>query len=163
DVCAVLPSPDEVKSFLADTDQNKRAKLIDRLLDRPEYADFWTLKWMDVLRNSRRNLGVKGAEAYQKWLNEHFKKNTPFDQGVRASRRGSAHGRRQHIREGPGQLLPRRSCPGGACRIDGAAFPGRAHAMQQVPQSSVREMDAGRLLQHRRLLRAGQEQDDVGR
>jgi hypothetical protein len=83
DVCAVLPTPDEVRSFLADTDKNKRAKLIDRLLDRPEYADFWTLKWMDVLRNSRRNLGIKGAEAYQKWMNEHFKKNTPFDQVVR--------------------------------------------------------------------------------
>src|SRR6202034_3193334 len=44
DVCGVLPSADEVKSFLADKAGDKRAKLVDALLERPEYADFWTLK-----------------------------------------------------------------------------------------------------------------------
>ncbi len=83
DLCAVLPGPDEVKTFLGDSDKKKRAKLIDRLLDRPEYADFWTLKWMDVLRSSRRALQAKGAQAYQKWMREHLQKNTPFDQVVR--------------------------------------------------------------------------------
>src|SRR5262249_2387052 len=45
DVCGILPTPDEVKKFLADANKDKRTKLIDSLLDRPEYADFWTLKW----------------------------------------------------------------------------------------------------------------------
>ena len=52
DVCGVLPNPQEVQEFLASKDADKRAKLIDELLDRPEYADFWTLKWSDVLRSS---------------------------------------------------------------------------------------------------------------
>src|SRR5207253_1690252 len=50
DVCGILPTADEVRAFLADTRNDKRSKLIDALLERPEYADFWTLKWADVLR-----------------------------------------------------------------------------------------------------------------
>lgn len=82
DLCAVLPSAQEVKDFLADKDQNKRTKLVDKLLDRPEYADFWTLKWMDVLRGSRTKLGLDGVKTYQKWIHDHIGKNTPFDQVV---------------------------------------------------------------------------------
>ncbi len=83
DVCAILPTPDEVRAFLANIDKDKRAKLIDALLERPEFADFWTLKWMDVLRGSRKTLGIEGVEVYRKWLREHLEKNTPFDQVVR--------------------------------------------------------------------------------
>jgi hypothetical protein len=83
DLCAVLPTPEEVRSFLADTRNDKRAQLIEALLERPEFADFWTLKWMDVLRANRRALGVKGVEAYRHWLREHVEKNTPFDRVVR--------------------------------------------------------------------------------
>jgi hypothetical protein len=83
DLCAILPTPEEVRAFLADPSKDKRAKLIDALLERPEYADFWTLKWMDVLRGSRRVLGLKGVEVYRQWLRDHLEKNTPFDQVVR--------------------------------------------------------------------------------
>jgi hypothetical protein len=83
DVCAVLPTPDEVKAFVADHSPDKRARLIDRLLERPEYADFWTLKWADVLRNDRKAVQVKGTHVYQTWLHQHFAKNTPFDEVVR--------------------------------------------------------------------------------
>jgi hypothetical protein len=83
DLCAVLPTPDEVKAFVADTAKDKRAKLIDKLLERPEYADFWTLKWADVLRNNRKTVQVKGTHVYQSWLHQHIDKNTPFDEVVR--------------------------------------------------------------------------------
>jgi hypothetical protein len=83
DVCGVLPTPAEVRAFLADGDKDKRAKLIDRLLDRPEYADFWTLKWSDVLRSDRKTIQVKGIHVYQEWIHEHVARNTPFDQVVR--------------------------------------------------------------------------------
>ena len=83
DLCAVLPTPDEVKAFIADTAKDKRAKLIDRLLERPEYADFWTLKWADVLRNDRKTVQVKGTHVYQTWLHQQIDKNTPFDEVVR--------------------------------------------------------------------------------
>jgi hypothetical protein len=83
DLCAILPTPDEVKAFTADGAKDKRAKLIDKLLERPEYADFWTLKWADVLRNNRKSVQVKGTHVYQDWLHRHIGKNTPLDQVVR--------------------------------------------------------------------------------
>lgn len=83
DICGILPSPQEVRDYLADPNSDKRAKLAERLLNRPEYADFWTLKWLDVLRSTRSKLGLEGARAYQQWLRGHIEKNTPFDQVVR--------------------------------------------------------------------------------
>ncbi len=83
DLCGVLPSADEVKAFLADARNDKRARLIDALLERPEYADYWTLKWSDVLRSSRKTIQVKGIHVFQKWLRGHVERNTPFDQVVR--------------------------------------------------------------------------------
>src|SRR5947208_16941103 len=51
DICGTLPTPDEVKAYRADSRPEKRARLIDRLLDRPEYASYFALKWADILRN----------------------------------------------------------------------------------------------------------------
>jgi hypothetical protein len=82
DVCGVLPTPQEVTTFLASKEPNKRAKLIDELLDRPEYADFWTLKWSDVFRSTRKTIQVKGTHVFQKWLRNHIAINTPYDQIV---------------------------------------------------------------------------------
>jgi hypothetical protein len=83
DLCGILPTSEETQAFLASTDKDKRAKLIDRLLERPEYADFWTLKWSDVLRSNRKTIQLKGTHVYQRWLRERIAKNTPFDQIVR--------------------------------------------------------------------------------
>ena len=83
DLCGILPKPEEVKAFLADKDANKRTKLIDALMERPEYADFWTLKWSDVLRSSRKTIQVKGIHVFQQWLRGHVRRNTPIDAVVR--------------------------------------------------------------------------------
>jgi hypothetical protein len=83
DLCGILPAGAEVKKFLADPAKDKRAKLIDALLERDEYADFWTLKWADVLRNNRKTVQVKGAHVYQEWLHERIVRNTPFNEVVR--------------------------------------------------------------------------------
>jgi hypothetical protein len=83
DVCGLLPTAEETKAFLANTAPDKRAKLIDQLLERPEYADFWTLKWSDVLRSSRKTIQVKGIHAFQEWLHHHVTDNTSFDAIVR--------------------------------------------------------------------------------
>jgi hypothetical protein len=82
DICGVLPSAEEANAFLGSKENDKRAKLIDRLLDRPEYADFWTLKWSDVLRSDRKTIQVKGTFVYQNWLREQIAKNRPFNQIV---------------------------------------------------------------------------------
>ncbi|MEZ6141281.1 MAG: DUF1553 domain-containing protein [Zavarzinella sp.] len=83
DVCGMLPPPEVVDQFLQDTSPDKRTKLVNNLFQRPEYADFWTLKWADVLRSNRKVIDVKGAYALQQWLREHFMKNTSFDLMVR--------------------------------------------------------------------------------
>ncbi|HTU18739.1 MAG TPA: DUF1553 domain-containing protein [Gemmataceae bacterium] len=83
DVCGRLPEPKEVREFLSDNALNKRAKLIDALLERPEYADFWTLKWSDVFRSSRKAVQIKGTHVFQHWLRDHIAKNSGFDTVVR--------------------------------------------------------------------------------
>src|SRR5439155_2601855 len=83
DVCGVLPTPAETRKFLESKDAQKRAKLVDELLERPEYADLWTLKWSDVFRSSRKTIQVKGTHNFQKWLRVHVDRNTPLDQVAR--------------------------------------------------------------------------------
>jgi hypothetical protein len=83
DLCGVLPSADDVRKFLTDRSPNKRSALVDALLERPEYADFWTMKWSDVLRSSRKTIQIKGTHVFQKWLRNRFEKDTGFDVVVR--------------------------------------------------------------------------------
>ena len=78
-----MPTTEEVKAFMADKDAKKRDKLIDKLVDLPEFADFWALKWADVLRSSRKTIQLKGSHVFQAWLREHFQKNTGMDEMVR--------------------------------------------------------------------------------
>src|SRR5262249_23252190 len=77
DVCGVLPPTDEARAFAADTDPHKRAKLLEALLARPEYVDFWTQKWGDVLRINRGAIGAEGVRMYHAWLRERVAANTP--------------------------------------------------------------------------------------
>ena len=74
-----MPSVAEAKAFLNDKDAKKRDKLIDALVEMPEFADFWALKWADVLRSSRKTIQVKGSYGMQAWLRGHFQKNTAWD------------------------------------------------------------------------------------
>ncbi len=82
DLCAILPTPDECRVFLADTAPDKRARLIDRLLERPEFADFLAYKWLDVLRYNRLTIQIKGSHAYHQWLCSHIERNTPWNEVV---------------------------------------------------------------------------------
>jgi hypothetical protein len=83
DALGRLPSPDETRGFLADRDPGKRSKLIDRLLDRPEFADFWALKWADLLRNEEKTMGEKGVWVFQRWLRDQIAADVPLDEMVR--------------------------------------------------------------------------------
>lgn len=83
DIIGTLPTPEETRTFLADTNANKRQALINRLLDRPEYADLWALKWADVLRVDRQVLGQQRAYDYYRWIHGRLANNTPFDQFAR--------------------------------------------------------------------------------
>ncbi len=80
DAIGRLPTPAETASFLATPD---RDALIDALLARPEFADWWALKWADVLRVSKATLNPKGVSGFHLWLRDQFAAGTPLDQLAR--------------------------------------------------------------------------------
>jgi hypothetical protein len=80
DLCGILPSAPEVKTFLESKEKDKRGRLVDTLLERSEYADLWTLKWSDVFRSTRKTIELKGTYVFQKWLHSHIAKNTPLNE-----------------------------------------------------------------------------------
>jgi hypothetical protein len=82
DACGRLPTVAEAKAYLADTSATKRDKLIDHVTALPEFADFWALKWADVLRSSRKTIQLKGSVAFQHWLRERIARNEPMDKIV---------------------------------------------------------------------------------
>jgi hypothetical protein len=83
DLIGRLPTPDEVRAFLADGDPNKRRRVVDDLLQRPEYADHWTAKWADLLRPNPYHVGIKAVVNYDAWIRDSFRQNKPYDQFVR--------------------------------------------------------------------------------
>lgn len=83
DVIGVLPSVPELEKFLADTDPNKRAKVVDALLDRPEYAEFWALKWGDLLRLRNNKVTPAGVHKFNRWIVAALRDNMPYDQFAR--------------------------------------------------------------------------------
>ena len=82
DLTGEQPAPDEVRRFLADTDPEKRTKLIDRLLAKPEFVQFWRIKLGDLLQISSARQG-NGAYRYQAWIDACLNKNRPWDEVVR--------------------------------------------------------------------------------
>lgn len=87
DACGVLPTPDEVRTFLADPAPDKRNRLIERLLARPEFVDHWTLFLGDLLQNRKERdhdvRGVQGVRAFHTWLRAQVAANRPWDQLAR--------------------------------------------------------------------------------
>ncbi len=83
DVCGVLPKAEETAAFLADGDPRKREKLIDRLLDRPEYVDYWAMKWSDLLLVSGRKLPQPAMWAFYRSVRQSVADNQPWDRFAR--------------------------------------------------------------------------------
>jgi hypothetical protein len=86
DVIGTLPTPEEARQFLTDQDPDKRRALIDRLLGRKEFADYWALKWSDLLRVKAEfpiNLWPNAAQLYHRWIQTSIKENKPYDRFVR--------------------------------------------------------------------------------
>ena len=84
DVIGRLPSAEETRRFLADRLTDKRARLVARLLDRPEYADHWANKWVDLLRPNPYRVGIKAVLNLDGWIRDAFRRNLPYDQFVHA-------------------------------------------------------------------------------
>jgi len=86
DITGTLPTAVQVTAFSADTSADKREKLVDKLLDTPEYAYFFANKWADVLRVKRRNQAdrAQGTFAFHNWIREAVATDKPYDEFARA-------------------------------------------------------------------------------
>ena len=87
DLTGTLPTVNEVRDFLKDRSPGKRRKLIDRLMETEEFADYWTLKWCDLLRVKAEfpiNMWPNGVQAYARWIHQAMRENMPYDEFARA-------------------------------------------------------------------------------
>ncbi len=93
DLLGLLPTAGEARRFVEDRGPDKRARLIDALLERPEFADFWALKWSDLLRNEEKVLDFKGVQAFHRWIRQSIAEHKPLDQFAREliAGRGSSY------------------------------------------------------------------------
>lgn len=107
DLIGRQPTPEEMRAYMADTRPDRRERLVDGLLARPEYADFWANKWADLLRPNPYRVGIKAVFNLDAWLRESFRSNKPYDQFVREifTARGST------FRYGPAVLFRDRREP----------------------------------------------------
>ncbi len=83
DLCGRLPTVDETRAFLADSAADKRAKLVDRLLDSPDYPAYFALRWGGILRNSNLAGADQAAVAFHRWLRDNIARNRPYDEFAR--------------------------------------------------------------------------------
>ena len=79
DVTGLLPTVETTRDFVADESEDKRSRLIDRLLQSPEHAKFMALKWGDTLRIRTTTVSSPGVFKYHRWLVRAFQQNTPYD------------------------------------------------------------------------------------
>jgi hypothetical protein len=84
DVIGTLPTPDETRRFLAARDPQKRSRLIDQLLERPEYAMYWGTKFSDWTGNSKyiSRSPQQWNWVWQQWIEEKLTRNAPYDEFV---------------------------------------------------------------------------------
>jgi hypothetical protein len=86
DVTGTLPEPQQVRGFLQNQSADKRAILIDTLMNSDAYADYWSLKWCDILRVKAEfpiNLWPNAVQAYHRWIRDRLKENMPYDKFAR--------------------------------------------------------------------------------
>src|SRR2546429_2585829 len=114
DLLGILPTAEEARAFVnqsarssrrkeahfskseignPNSEIGKRARLIDQLLERPEFADFWALKWADLLRVEAHSLDQKGVQNFHHWIRQSIAENKPLDEFVREliTARGSTY------------------------------------------------------------------------
>ncbi len=83
DTIGVLPTAQEVRAFLADASTGKRDRVIEGLLKRPEFTDYWAYKWSDLLLVTKRKLPLPAVWAYYKWIRDQVATKTPWDEFAR--------------------------------------------------------------------------------
>ncbi len=85
DLTGIPPTPKQIRAFLDNSDSSrvKREQVIDSLIGSPEFVDYWSLKWGDLLQSNRKHLGEKGMWAFRQWIRDAIASNQPYDEFVR--------------------------------------------------------------------------------
>lgn len=83
DTIGKLPTTDEVRAFLADKTPDKRDRLIESLLARDEFIDYWAYQWSDLLLVNGTRLRPDAVKAFYTWIREQVKSNMPWDEFAR--------------------------------------------------------------------------------
>jgi hypothetical protein len=93
DLSGLLPSAGEARAFCDARRADKRERLVNELLGRPEFAEFWALKWSDILRNEEKVLDRRGVQLYSDWIRQSLAENKPLHQFAREiiAARGSTY------------------------------------------------------------------------
>jgi hypothetical protein len=86
DITGTLPTPAQVTAFVADKDPDKRGKLVDRLVETPEYTYYFANKWADILRVKRRGQfdRIYGTFSFHDWIRQAITRDMPYDDFARA-------------------------------------------------------------------------------
>ena len=142
DLTGRIPTGVEAREFVEADARDKRARLVDDLLQRQEFADWWTMQWADLLRNEEKALDRKGVANFQAWIRQSMNRRYA-DERIRAADPGVA---RIDVCQSGLKLLSRHAGSVHAGRVGRSSVSWRATAVRQVPQPSLRSMDAGRLL-----------------
>jgi hypothetical protein len=79
DLTGATPTVEEARAFLDSKDPARRTRLVDELLQRPSFVEFWTLKWSDLLRNNQQAKQDKGVQVFHRWIREAVRRNKPWD------------------------------------------------------------------------------------
>jgi len=83
DAAGILPTAEEVEEFLADRSADKRARAVDRLLEKEEFVDYWAYKWSDLLLVSSRKIGANAMWSFYHWIRDSVKANKPWNEFAR--------------------------------------------------------------------------------
>jgi len=83
DTIGTLPTADEVRGFLAESAPDKRDRLIESLLARPEFVDYWTYRWSDLLLLNGNELRPDAIAAWYRWIRQQVATDAPWDRFVR--------------------------------------------------------------------------------
>jgi hypothetical protein len=82
DLLGVLPSMEQAKAFVDDTSADKRRRVVDEMLQRPEFAQMWAQKWSDLIRNEEKTNDAVGVEKLHTWMRDSFLADRPLDEFV---------------------------------------------------------------------------------
>ena len=149
DAIGRLPTPERVRAFLADRSPDKRTKLIDELLARDEFADWWALKWADRLGVNQRFVGKIGAVKYHQWIRQQIAANVPEDEFARRVLTASGG----NYSNPPAGFYRRLRNPETRAEEVSQLFLGVRIGCAKCHNHPGERVDAGRLLRPRRVLR----------